>query len=401
MIKPYQLDEEFYDKLANFSRRFTDGMLPEFQHIIDDFKRRIESASLETLRSDSEYFIEILAIGVFASQYSKYSRGKSVGLLKSLEALKIARTRSLTLKPAADRLRGVLFTHFLYKPGNDAAPFGYREFCKLLEWMNATGEFDEEVIRLRNWSSYLKTLPAYTVESILTRSLLAAQRFEREANDDLGGYVSGARIFLDLIQPTRRNREDVIFTGRKPIEYLFNMFAAQVLNEALAAKFATKENLSVLMPACAKSLNGQGCKATGEGLDMVCAGCSGECNIGKVKRALPNNAKVYIVPHSSGFSDFLKRRAVESDVAVVGIACTLNLLRGGYEMMRLGIPSQCVFLDFPGCKKHWSQTGTPTEIHVDQLLKLLRNNKAASAKSPYSSAETKIFKFERVFSKAC
>ena len=38
---------------------------------------------------------------------------------------------------------------------------------------------------------------------------------------------------------------------------------------------------------------------------------------------------------------------------------------GGFDMRARGIASQCVLLDYPGCKKHWDREGIPTGVNED------------------------------------
>jgi uncharacterized protein len=63
--------------------------------------------------------------------------------------------------------------------------------------------------------------------------------------------------------------------------------------------------------------------------------------------------RVFRVPHATAFSRYLERWQKEMNVGVAAVACMLNILPGGYEMRARGIPSQCVPLDHPGCRKHW------------------------------------------------
>ncbi|HEY1406364.1 MAG TPA: DUF116 domain-containing protein, partial [Spirochaetota bacterium] len=85
-------------------------------------------------------------------------------------------------------------------------------------------------------------------------------------------------------------------------------------------------------------------------------------------------ATIYLIPHSSDFSRFLIKWKNNQETGLVGVACVLNLLTGGYEMKRLGIVSQCVFLDFSGCRKHWDREGFPTELNINRLITILRGN---------------------------
>ena len=81
--------------------------------------------------------------------------------------------------------------------------------------------------------------------------------------------------------------------------------------------------------------------------------------------------KVYIVPHATGFSRWLTRWQREPHVGVAAVACMLNILPGGYEMRARGIASQCVPLDFPGCRKHWDRRGLSTAVNEDRLIQIV------------------------------
>ena len=82
-------------------------------------------------------------------------------------------------------------------------------------------------------------------------------------------------------------------------------------------------------------------------------------------------AKVYLVPHSSGFSRWLDRWERERGVGVIAVACMLNILPGGYDMRSRRIASQCLPLDYPGCKKHWDKEGSPTAVNEDRLVRII------------------------------
>jgi hypothetical protein len=90
----------------------------------------------------------------------------------------------------------------------------------------------------------------------------------------------------------------------------------------------------------------------------------------------------YLIPHSSDFSKFLVKWKDCPDTSLIGVACVLNLISGGYEMKRLGISSQCVFLDYCGCKKHWDKEGFATSLNVNQLTKVVQKPKVPIEK-PY------------------
>jgi hypothetical protein len=85
-------------------------------------------------------------------------------------------------------------------------------------------------------------------------------------------------------------------------------------------------------------------------------------------------AKVYLVPHSTGFSRWLERWQRQPDTGVAAVACLLNILPGGYEMRARGIASQCVPLDYPGCAKHWRRKAIATGLNEDRLVQIVAGN---------------------------
>jgi len=52
----------------------------------------------------------------------------------------------------------------------------------------------------------------------------------------------------------------------------------------------------------------------------------------------------------------------------IGITCILNLLAGGYEIKRLNISVQCIFLDYCAYKKHSDKNGAATTLNIEQLV---------------------------------
>jgi hypothetical protein len=114
------------------------------------------------------------------------------------------------------------------------------------------------------------------------------------------------------------------------------------------------------------------CQARVSGVDIQCAACSPDCAVNRMTRLMSTlGASVYLVPHSTGFSRWLNRWQREPDTGVVAVACLLNILPGGYEMRARQIPSQCVPLNFPGCRKHWRSKAISTSINEEQLVRIV------------------------------
>ena len=196
-----------------------------------------------------------------------------------------------------------------------------------------------------------------------------ASEFRRAAAGRLGRYTGGAARFISGVSVRNRNRENRLFCGRSETEYHLHMFAAEVLNRDFRCEFSAAGKKIVLLPACMARPGIGRCMAEAQDGALSCTGCSRECTVNILTRALtPCHVGISIIPHSSGFSRFL-RRWKGTGAGLIGVACVLNLLRGGYEMRRLGIPAQCVFLDYSGCAKHWH--GRPTTRSAAQRFHVL------------------------------
>ena len=52
---------------------------------------------------------------------------------------------------------------------------------------------------------------------------------------------------------------------------------------------------------------------------------------------------------------------------MVGIACILNLMSGGWKAIRIGYIPQCVILDYCGCG-HWRENRKMTNININKLI---------------------------------
>ncbi|MGM0508457.1 MAG: DUF116 domain-containing protein [Fusobacteriota bacterium] len=141
------------------------------------------------------------------------------------------------------------------------------------------------------------------------------------------------------------------------------MLAADILNDIFLERFQNTERKVVLLPTCMRKLGPKECKSLKSGNHLKCQICNLQCNVGKITK-LGNEVgfDTFMVLHSSNFFELIKKWRDQDEVGVVGVACVLNLLKGGYEMEALNIPSQCVFLNYPGCKKHWEKYERPTEL---------------------------------------
>jgi hypothetical protein len=117
-------------------------------------------------------------IGVYWNNYS--ANAQETGLLskKLLKTLYKQRKKFPKYKPEIDKARGFLAYSFLEKNNkNRCGTLTVKMLIHLLDWLSATGEFNEEVLRLRNWTAFLNNRNAVYTENLIKTSMLFADRF--------------------------------------------------------------------------------------------------------------------------------------------------------------------------------------------------------------------------------
>ncbi len=377
-----ETSQRFYGDVAAFSARVIGEIEIRAAAVLHGYSRYVRDALGEADRSRGEYGLELLTLGMALRMYSGVAvatPGWVIALARDLYRL---RHRSPRMKPALDFVRAGLFELFMRKKadgGGCGVPGGaqretnfYVVLPRLIEWLQATGEFNQEARRLDNWRGYLGQLAPGEAEGWVVTSVSLFDWFRREAEDALGKYTASVAGFLETTYAARFWREDQIFCGRQPVEYHLGMVASEVMNDGLLEAFNGKSKKVLLVPTCMRGVRGDDCKAVVRGLDIRCAGCDPECAINRIsKRMRAEGVQVFMVPHSSGFSRWLERWQNDPTVGVAAVACMMNILAGGYEMRARGIASQCVPLDYPGCKKHWTQNGVPTGANEERLVQIV------------------------------
>jgi uncharacterized protein len=364
----------FYTDLAIFTDSVLGDLDPETEDLIRDFSNFVNESRIETFRSRNEYLVEFMMIGLYWNNYSGNASVNGNLSKRVLKTLYSQRKRFPKYKPEIDKVRGYMAYVFLEKHRHTlSARFNFRGFISLLNWLSATGEFNEEVLRLRNWLAFCKTKDESYTASLLETSVLFAEQFSETGKKLLGKYVQNLSSFKENSLPNYKYHEDYFLASRRENEYFLNMFAAEILNRGLKKSFTKTSKKVLLLPTCMRKEPPTGCKAKSDGKELVCASCSGECNIGKVSAEMKiQGITSYLIPHSSDFSRFLLKWKDCPDTSLVGVACVLNLITGGYEMKRLDISSQCVFLDYCGCKKHWDKEGIATSLNISQLKNIVQ-----------------------------
>lgn len=351
-----ELDEQLYDPLMGYFRY-----------------RRLQN--LSTNYSLHEGYLEILTLGVLWTVYSGDALATGEQATELLQKLADLRAENKTFKPLVDAFRGICLTAMmqpdLYDHLGVAVPSLFN-FKDLNGWLEATGEFKYEVARLKVWESYLETLPEEKAVDLLELFIGAGLWFDADSIEGLGRFTEQVDRYLNERRPKRYWKEDVIFCGRRRVEYHLNMLGAEWLNLAYQKSFNEKKYRLALLPTCMKLLSEDQCKAELQGDWEKCQRCNKSCQVAQLTALEKElNADVFMLAHNASLNAFPVDYPVE-DLAVLGVACVLNLIEGGWMLSEKGIPAQCVLLDYCGCKNHWHPEGMPTALLESRFRELLK-----------------------------
>ncbi len=365
------VSDQYYEDVA----AFTDTVLQEAADLRPIVERFMEFvAGREALRSKEEYTFELLMLGTLWRQYCDDAHDLPGMPRKLMIGLADMRKQGGSVKQAADVLRGLLATAFLSPLNRPWFPRPTPDHLeKLLDWMAATGDYQQEVRRLQAWQDFWSGCDRKATCDDIGEAIAFAGWFEEASVAALGKYTPNVEKFLKEKQPGHRWKEDVIFSARHRVEYHLNMVGAEIMNRAFREAFLGTKKKAVVLPACMRYHSKPECKARTSGLACECTGCTPQCRVNQLtKIGKKQGFAVHLVPHeSSVFSGDSGKALLGEEVGIVGIACVSNLVSGGWKAKGLGMPPQCVLLDHCGCRKHWHEQGIPTDINMRRLMAVL------------------------------
>lgn len=375
---PYSLkngaenSKEYYMEISNF----TDHVLSEAEFqigcVIDGFDD-YESRSLHKSPSRDLMIFEALMIGVLWRAYIKRAVKLNCESQKLLATLSRKRNENEELKQVIDHDRGILATAVLLPEDPETEKISElttENLNKLLKWLEATGEFQEELKHINTWMNFLGSLNPQKFSSYLSKIFMFADWFEYTSSEVLGRYTCNLEEFVDENLEKHLWNEDIILFTRKRSEYHMNMFGAEVMSTNFKESFKNRPRKALLLPGCMRYLTESKCPASKTNLGRKCIGCSQKCKVNSLSKLGERKGfEVYVVSHES--SALSQSTAKDRDeLGIVGVACIMNLISGGWKSESLGIPAQCVLLDSCGCE-HWKNEIVSTDINTDQIMKLL------------------------------
>lgn len=292
----YNTIKNFTDEVINESRR---ELLPIIKKYIDFINKN----KLEELRTEVEYLFDFLTLGIAWKIYLIQALNLTYPEYYVLLKLYLLRRRNKKIKPFVDKVRGIIATISLRRKFSGIKKlksYGKKELVKLLRWMEASGEFREEVKRLNLVKLYFKNKSRDEFNYDLKILLDFSNWFEEKAEKDLNKFTPEVNNFIKKNYKKFLLKEDVIFCGRKEAEYHLSMIGAELMNRAFKQDFEKSDKKALLLPACMKLLPEEKCKAKKFSLDYICTGCSPKCRINHYrKEGIEKGFEVHIIPHSS------------------------------------------------------------------------------------------------------
>jgi hypothetical protein len=364
---------------------FTDEVLARADHDLGAILAALAASEGDGTRTAPEYAFELLTLGVLWRVYGQRSLKLARPSQRVLSTLAVLRERSSLAKPAVDVLRGALATVFLARNGHTVPapePPTLAHLDRLIDWLAATGDFEQEVTRLRVWLAFFDAQPPDQIGARIGALVTLADWFAAHSLDALGKYTVNVERFLRETHPSYRWREDVIFCGRPRVEYHLNMVGTEIMNRAFRAAFLAAPQKVVLVPPCMRAKTADECQARETPFGEQCAACEPRCHVHQVTQlGKKHGFAVYIMPGElTSFSPGEGAQAAMTQLGIVGVSCPLTNAQGGWKAKKLHIPAQGLLLDYCGCVYHWHlDGGIPTAINLRQLMRLLEPESAPEA----------------------
>jgi len=361
--------DEYYKLVSQISKDFTEKGLRDTLDIIEEFMCFIEKNKIENIRSKEEYFIELVLIGLVIKEYTSNARAFRVITRGAFSCLNKLRIKSKGKnKTKIDNIRGKLMSKILIKKKYVNKDASLDDIKLIIKWLHATGDFNEEVIRLNNWAYFMENKSNEYISKVIVKCKELICHLNELGKKELHIYTKNVESYLKTYSIEHESKEDYIYCGKSERQYYFNMISAEIMNYVYKEKFLKCTEKLVFLPACMRQ-SSTSCKGIVENKGYKCISCSNACNVSKLTNLEKDyKFKVYTIPHESLLFNIYNEK--NNQAGVIGIACVLNLMSGGWKALRLGFNPQCIVLDYCGCSNHWMKKPIMTNINYNRLKQL-------------------------------
>lgn len=359
-----KFSDKYYEDVSKASNIVICNVIDCGNYYIRDFIKYIKNNKIEELRTINEYALELLLIGVLLKEYINNSRAFKRIPKKPLIYLNRLRNKKKCNKEKVDKIRGILINKLLLRRVNYDAPISYNDLTLLREWLIATNDFNEEIYRINNWINFLNKKEKIYTDNFLNLCLGLSDKLTEIGDTYLKKYIKNVDAFLENFDYKNYKKEDIIYCTKGKVQYYFNMIGADIMNKAYKHEFLSSRERVIFLPTCMRQTYKQ-CESILTSKGVCCKGCSENCNINKINKIVKKEKyKVYIIPHESDISKLIN---YDKKKGMIGIACVLNLMSGGWKAIRIGYIPQCIILDYCGCE-HWMENRKMTNININKLI---------------------------------
>lgn len=333
-------------------------------------------ANVDKPRSFEEYALELLTLGVLFNEHAAKAERLSPIAASALKSLVEMRQNGGVAKQYIDAIRGIGTGMFLANDGVMRVDISISSIERLISWMEASGEYNQEAKRLRLWLPYLKKMPVEEFRALMDKVNTLTCWFKTESQKALGQYTTNVESFIKTELKKHAWKEDLILCGKKPVEYHLNMVGAEIMNRAFRKEFNETKHKVVILPSCMRLKHGNECKAEYDSMSMTCTGCNAACRVNQIMElGNKHGFSVRVVSHESAvFNGDAAKKMLDMNTGIIGVTCVSGLMSGGWKAMSMGMPPQCVYTDCVGCKKHWADREMPNDISMNRLKTILEIN---------------------------
>lgn len=231
----------------------------------------------------------------------------------------------------------------------------FSSLAQIIDYLEYIGDFNDQLPYLRKWEN-----------TDFSPYLILGDWFCKNASKYLAPYTFNLNYYLEKYKDKPKSKQEKIFFNSSKELYYLNMLCSEIMGRIFRSDYESRKRKAIVLPTCMK-INQKSCHAIEKKLGEVCQECNSECEIAKITEEY--DCEVYLVSHkSSAFQN-----ATDTDkkeLAIVGVACPLNLISGGWKAAALGMSPQCVLLDKVACSRHWLNEDVPSSINKKELKKI-------------------------------
>lgn len=241
-----------------------------------------------------------------------------------------------------------------------------------LDHLQQSNDYTYQTEKLRSWQQFIMALSPPFRTQVWELIICSTNWFAKRSSEVLGVFTAHVNSFLADFKPS--DRPDTLFCTSPVLEYHLNMVGAEILNRLWRKSFQETEKQLLVLPGCLRS-DPKACLGKEWTLGFKCNHCSRKCQV----KELSELGEIFgfhvsFVKHQSSLVSHvqsLDKLVGQCRMGILGVACTLSLLEGGFMLEAHKVPGQCIPLDFCGCTSHWHRQGLTTSVSVERVLEIM------------------------------